>query len=638
MFEVTLRGVKKYMEATLVLQDITFEVFAGEKVGIVGANGSGKSTILKLIAGIEPMHYYPGYPQTSSPGYDEGLISVPKAATVAYLEQTPQYPAGLKVLDVLNMAFEEVRELEMRMRALEEDMQHAEGDALEKALKRYSDLVQLYEAKGGYETGEKLAKVCTGLKFDESFLARDFDLLSGGEKTRVGLGKLLIHNPDILLLDEPTNHLDMDSIEWLEGYLKSYKGIVMVVSHDRYFLDNVVMKIVEIEDMESITYKGNYSSYVAQKEENLRIQFEHFREQQKEITNMKNTIKELRDWAMRADNNKFFKRAASIQKKLDKMERIEKPVFERRNMRLDLKSAERSGKETIKAIGLSKSYEDKVLFRDANLLVQFGERVGLLGANGSGKTTFLNMLLGEEQPDSGVVELGASVMAAYLPQKVTFQNEELTVLECFREDISILEGKAREYLSKFMFYKKSVFKKVKHLSGGERIRLKLGMLLYQDINLLILDEPTNHLDIDSIETLEEALEEFDGTIFFISHDRYFINKMGERVIAVEDSALKSYPGNYDYYKAVKAASAPKEPAVRQEKSKKQKEQPKRKPEVDEEKLVAKMEKLEQELAEVDAAMAADGVEYERLNELYGRKLEVSRELEAAMELWLSLQG
>jgi ATP-binding cassette, subfamily F, member 3 len=639
MFELKLNGIKKYMEATLVLKNITFEVYQGEKVGIVGVNGSGKSTILKLIAGIEPMNYYPGYPQTSSYGYDEGLINMSRGATTAYLEQTPEYPKGLKVMDVLNLAFEEVDALEQQMREIEEQMKILEDTALERALNKYSELVQFYEVKGGYEKDEKLSKVCTGLKFSESFLNKDFDLLSGGEKTRVGLGKLLIHQPDILLLDEPTNHLDMDSIEWLEGYLKNYKGMVLIVSHDRYFLDHVVTKIVEVEDMESISYKGNYSEYVSQKEENLRIQYEHFREQQKKINNMEKTVTTLRDWAMRGGNDKFFRRAASIQKKLDKLDKIDKPVFDKKNMKLDLKVTERSGKETIKAIGLSKSYEDKVIFKNADLMIHYGERVGLVGPNGSGKTTFLKMLLGEEQSDKGVVELGASVMAAYLPQIIAFHNEELTVIETFREDISILEGKAREYLSKFMFYKKSPYKKVKFLSGGERIRLKLAMLLYQDINLLILDEPTNHLDIDSIETLEEALEEFKGTIFFISHDRYFINKMAERVVAVEDNIFKSYLGNYDYYKSEKEKLSQQGvvvvPVVKEEKVKQSPSKPEgKKNEFLEAKTLAKIESLEMELKELDVVMAADQIDYGELQKLYDRKLELNNELESVMDLWL----
>ncbi len=302
--------------------------------------------------------------------------------------------------------------------------------------------------------------------------------------------------------------------------------------------------------MESKSYKGNYSSYVKEKEEKLIEEMHNYKEQQKEIKNMESAIKELRDWAIRGGNGKFFKRAASMEKRLERMknsDEAQKPKVEDKTMKLNFKSSERSGNETIKAEGLCKSYEDKVIFNKADILVNFKERVALIGANGSGKTTFLRVLLGEESPNEGIVELGANVRFGYLPQEITFNNEEYTVLETFRDNISILEGQARQYLSKFMFFGNSVFKKVKALSGGERIRLKLAMLLYEDINLLILDEPTNHLDIDSIETFEEALDEFKGTIFFISHDRYFINKISERIIVIEDYKFKSYLGDYDYY-------------------------------------------------------------------------------------------
>ncbi|WP_346871545.1 ribosomal protection-like ABC-F family protein [Clostridium sp. UBA5119] len=657
MFELTLNGVKKYMDATLVLKNITFQIYSGEKVGIVGVNGSGKSTVLKLIAGVLPMNYCIGYPGATSPGYDEGFICKPREATCAYLEQIPKYEDGIKVIDVLKLAFEEVYSIENKMRELEERMKFLEDNNLEKALKQYSQLVELYEVKDGYNTEEKLSRICTGLKLDESFLNKEFNLLSGGEKTTVVLGKLLIDNPDILLLDEPTNHLDMESTEWLEAYLKNYNGIVIIVSHDRYFLDNVVTKIIKIEDMESKTYKGNYSDFAKQKEENILEQFHQYKEQQKEIKNVQNAIKELRDWAARVDNNKFFKRAASLQKKLDKMKssdtesnkfyrtrgqyvRTEKPKFEKKNMKLNFKDGERSGNETIKAEGLSKSFDDKVILRDVDLLIHFGERAALIGPNGSGKTTFLKMLLDEEKPDSGVVELGANVMAAYLPQKITFKNEEFTVLECFREDISILEGQAREYLSKFMFYGNSVFKKVKHLSGGERIRLKLGKLLYEDVNLLILDEPTNHLDIDSIENFEEALEDFKGTIFFISHDRYFINKISERVISIEDNSFKSYPGNYNYYKNVKEQlklQEIKEPVIKQEKVKKPKkvDEDKQK-EVEKARVERIIEGLENEIKDIDVTMTDDKLDYEELNKLYCKKEELSSKRDEAMELWVSL--
>ncbi|MEE0727635.1 MAG: ABC-F type ribosomal protection protein [Clostridium saudiense] len=648
MFELSLVNVKKYMEATLVLKNINFQIYSGEKVGIVGVNGSGKTTVLKLIAGILPMDYCVGYPGATSPGYDEGFINKPSGATCAYLEQIPQYENGIKVIDVLKMAFSEVYEIEEKMHKLEDEMKVLKGEELERSLKQYSRLVQCYEVKGGYNTEEKLAKICTGLKFTQNFLDKEFNLLSGGEKTTVILGKLLMDNPDILLLDEPTNHLDMDSIEWLERYLNNYDGIVIIVSHDRYFLDNVVSKIIEIEDMESKTYKGNYSSYVKQKEEKLLEQMHNYKEQQKEIKSMESTIKDLRDWAIRADNSKFFKRAASMEKRLERMksnEDAQKPKIENKTMKLNFKNSERSGEETIKAKGLCKSYIDKVIFNEADLLINFKERVALVGPNGSGKTTFLKMLLGEEAPDKGTVELGDNVKVGYLPQVITFDNEEYTVIQAFRDDISILEGQAREYLSKFMFFGNSVFKKVKALSGGERIRLKLSMLLYENINLLILDEPTNHLDIDSIETLEEALEEFKGTIFFISHDRYFINKIGERIIAIEDNKFKSYLGNYDYYKEIQDRvklekeinDLQKEKVIKKEKKKKEIDEVKKR-ENEIKKLEIKIKKLEKELEGIELTMSNLELNYEELNELFSKKEELSEELEKVMEEWIELNS
>ena len=648
MFELSLVNVKKYMEATLVLKNINFQIYSGEKVGIVGVNGSGKTTVLKLIAGILPMDYCVGYPGATSPGYDEGFINKPSGATCAYLEQIPQYENGIKVIDVLKMAFSEVYEIEEKMHKLEDEMKVLKGEELERSLKQYSRLVQSYEVKGGYNTEEKLAKICTGLKFTQNFLDKEFNLLSGGEKTTVILGKLLMDNPDILLLDEPTNHLDMDSIEWLERYLNNYDGIVIIVSHDRYFLDNVVSKIIEIEDMESKTYKGNYSSYVKQKEEKLLEQMHNYKEQQKEIKSMESTIKDLRDWAIRADNSKFFKRAASMEKRLERMksnEDAQKPKIENKTMKLNFKNSERSGEETIKAKGLCKSYIDKVIFNEADLLINFKERVALVGPNGSGKTTFLKMLLGEEAPDKGTVELGDNVKVGYLPQVITFDNEEYTVIQAFRDDISILEGQAREYLSKFMFFGNSVFKKVKALSGGERIRLKLSMLLYENINLLILDEPTNHLDIDSIETLEEALEEFKGTIFFISHDRYFINKIGERIIAIEDNKFKSYLGNYDYYKEIQDRvklekeinDLQKEKVIKKEKKKKEIDEVKKR-ENEIKKLEIKIKKLEKELEGIKLTMSNLELNYEELNELFSKKEELSEELEKVMEEWIELNS
>lgn len=472
MLELIMLNVRKHFGDHRVLFDAGFKLYEGDKAGLIGANGSGKSTILKILAGIEPMDI--DYRKICE---GKSRILYPKGTTLAYLDQLPNYPDGFKVIDVLKSAFRDLYHLEEQLGVLEAKMAHVQGERLEAALKQYSRLQQEYEAKGGYDKEEKLGKVSTGLKFDEAFLQKDFNQISGGEKTTATLGRILLENPDILLLDEPTNHLDMEASEWLESHLRHYKGIVILVSHDRYFLDNVVNKIVEVENKRCETYLGNYSDYTRQKEENLLQQFEDYKQQSKKIHSMETVVKNLRDWAQRADNNKFFRRAVSMQRKLDKMQRVDKP-------------------------------------------------------------------------DSGSVVLGANLKIAYLPQIIHFNNEDDTVIECFRENRTILEGKAREYLAKFLFFGKDPYKKVKHLSGGERVRLKLSMLLHDETNLLILDEPTNHLDIDSIEALEEALEDFIGTLLFISHDRFFINSVCTRIVGVEENRLISYPGNYNDYKSL----------------------------------------------------------------------------------------
>ncbi|HEX2947223.1 MAG TPA: ABC-F family ATP-binding cassette domain-containing protein [Clostridia bacterium] len=546
MLELTMYNIRKYFGDNLVLFDAGFKLYDGDKAGMVGTNGSGKSTILKLLAGIEPMDI--DYRKICE---GKSRITYPAGTTVAYLDQLPAFPAGSRVIDILKLAFREIMLIENELKALEESMGQLQGELLEAALKKYGRLQQSYDAKGGYEKEEKLSKVCAGLKFDDTFLQKEFNILSGGEKTSVMLGKILLESPDILLLDEPTNHLDMESAEWLENHLKSYRGIVIVVSHDRYFLDKVVTKIIEVENKRCETYDGNYSDYVRQKEEDTLLQYENYREQCKKIKSMESTIKDLRNWALQADNNKFFRRAVSLQRKLDKMDRVNRPEFKKQSIRINFKESQRSGNDVIKVCGLSKSFGDRIILENTDLYVALGERIALIGPNGSGKTTFLKILMGESAADAGTAALGANAKIAYLPQIITFRDEEATVIDCFREDRYILEGKAREYLSRFMFFGKAPFRKVKQLSGGERVRLKLSMLLYDETNVLILDEPTNHLDIESIEALEEALEDFKGTLLFISHDRYFINKVCSRVVAVENRRFESYPGNYDYYRLKK---------------------------------------------------------------------------------------
>ena len=631
--ELAFNNVLKYLDASLILKNITFSVYNNEKVGIVGVNGSGKSTILKLIAGIYNMSRD-----------DKGSISIPRGKSVSYLPQVINYPEGLKVREVLNEAFKKLYEIEDEIKKAEKTLKNLSGNDLNKALEKYSSLQELYEVKGGYEKEERLSKVSSGLNFNEDFLNKDFDVLSGGEKTTVILGKILLEKPDILLLDEPTNHLDMAAMEWLEGYLKAYKGIVLVVSHDRYFLDNTVNKIIEIEDMESKTYSGNYSSYVKQKDDDNMIQFNQFKEQQKKIKAMEKTIKELRDWAARVDNVKFFKRAESMKKRLDKMQKIEKPKLQNDSMRLKLTMSERSGKDVVSVKNLNKSFQKKVLFKDAGLDIKYKDRACIIGKNGSGKSTLIKMLLGEEPCDSGSLKIGESVLYSYLPQIIAFKDEEKTVLECFREDINMLEGAAREYLSKYMFYGSDVFKKVSKLSGGERVRLKLSKLLYDDINLLILDEPTNHLDIESIETLESALEDFKGTILFISHDRYFINKIGNKIFEIEHKVFKEYDGNYDFYKEEKnKIISVEEENEKKEKIKKIKNKishidENKKRERDIKKLEDKILSLEEEIKKIDDEMNLAESNYEKLKDLFSKKEEIKKELDKTMENWLEFSS
>lgn len=625
MIELSLNQIKKYYGATKVLENITFDVKSGEKVGLVGRNGSGKTTILKIIHGIETQ--------------DEGILSIKKGATLGYLDQIPVFPKEYTVIDVLQSAFRDILKISSDMKALEVTMATLTEDALMKAVQRYGELELSFEHMGGYELEENMSKICIGLKITDRLKYQLFDKLSGGEKTIVILGRILLQKADILLLDEPSNHLDLESIEWLEDYLRSFKGIALIVSHDRYFLDKVVTKIIEFEDMETTTYDGNYSAYVKQKEQDLFLQFEAFKDQQKKIKAMEKTIKDLRDWGLRADNNKFFRRAVSMEKKLEKMVRIDKPKTENDSMRINFLNTDRSGKEAIIIKNLTKGFGDNLLIQNSDLLVRFGERTAFIGKNGSGKSTLIKLLLGELVPDAGSAMLGANVKVGYLPQHITFNNEDNTVLETFRENVVLPEGKAREYLSKYMFYGESVFKRVKGLSGGEKSRLKLAMLMYEEINLLILDEPTNHLDIDSIETLEETLKTFIGTIFFISHDRYFINSLGSRIVELCDKNLIGYSGDYDYYREEKSKLKSKETQTSQVKRAKSLNIPKnnstkRIETKGSQELEALIEQLEKELKEIDHQMLSFSTDPNKLVELDKQKQSLNGRLDTLINEWL----
>ena len=631
MIELALNKLQKYYGATKVLEDITFELQTGEKVGIVGSNGCGKSTLLKIIIGSE--------------GYESGNLSFKKGATLGYLEQMPNYPDNFKVIDVLNLAFENVDNVYKELEILEKQLSNVDKANMDRLLSKYSKVQVLYESLGGYEKEEKLSKVCTGLNINDSFKEKLFLELSGGEKTTIILGKILLQNPDILLLDEPSNHLDLEAMEWLELYLKESKGIVIIVSHDRYFLDNIVTKIIEIEDMVSKSYYGNYTDFVGEKERQLKLQMDSFLDQQKKIKEMEKSIAQLRDWGMRGDNGKFFRRAASMQKLLDKVKRIDKPMQERDSININSAMGNRSGDNVVVIKDLCKSYGEKILLDKAELLIRNQESVALLGANGCGKSTLIKIILGINEADNGTAYLGSSIKLGYLPQNIVFEDDRKTILECFREDIVITDGKAREYLARYMFFGEQVFKKVGTLSGGERSRLKLAMLMYSEVNLLILDEPTNHLDIDSREELEDFLKEFKGTLMFVSHDRYFINNIASRVVELSQGSLISYDGNYEYYKeksvqmknsTVVIEDKTKEKVVKTQKEKTSKTTKGNNNEFKKLKLEKQIEELEEQLKEIEQEIGKLSDDYEKLNTLYNEKLEIQNNLDILTEEYFEL--
>lgn len=527
----SVNNVTKSFGGNIIFENISLEIKNGERVGLVGRNGSGKTTIFQLLTGMESL--------------DAGAIHMKKGTRIGHVAQIPKFDEGMTVYDVLSSAFKTEKELEREMRTLEKHMaEEQKSSALQRLMERYGVIQEKFAFLGGYEIEANIMKVANGLQVTELFL-RSFLELSGGEQTKVSLAYMLLQKPDLLLLDEPTNHLDLFAVEWLEQFLKEYNGTVMVISHDRYFLDEVVTKIFDLEDGEIHVYHTNYSRFVEEKEERLLQEFQAYQEQQKKIKKMKEAIKRLREWANQANppNEGLHKRARSMERALERMEKLKKPILERKQMGLQFEGQERSGKDVVVMKEVSKGFAGHPLFNEANLHVRFQERAAIVGRNGTGKTTLLKLLLEEMEPDAGEIRVGSSVKIGYLSQHA-YGNMKSNVLEAFREYVAVTEGEARHILAKFLFYGPAVFKKVTQLSGGEKMRLRLAQLMYQDINFLILDEPTNHLDIESREVLEEALEQYNGTILAVSHDRYFLNKLFEKTYWIDECKLFEFAGNY----------------------------------------------------------------------------------------------
>jgi len=620
MIDIGLKNIVKSYGADNILRDVSFDLQQDERLGLIGINGSGKTTIFKIIAGIDAQ--------------DSGLMNFRKGITVGYLHQIPDVFNSFTALEVLQEAFSEVFQLKERMERLESEMSSAEQQKVEKLMKIYGDLQSQFEQSGGYEIDVNLNKICGGLKINDELKKRNFSTLSGGEKTTLMLGKILLENPDVLLLDEPTNHLDIESVEWLETYLSEYKGSVIVVSHDRYFLDKIVSRIIELEDGKINNFAGNYSYYSEEKERRFQSQFEIYKDVQKRIKAMKAAAERYRIWGrINTDNNAHMARAKRLEQKIEELKEIEKPG---KNKNMDLKfNGKRSGNDVIVVKSLEKSFGKKQIFNKADLHLNFRDKLAILGRNGTGKSTLLKIILEQVDPDNGEVKVGSSVKTGYLEQDVSFPLEDKSVLEVFRYHYPMYEGEARNRLARFRFTGTDVFKKVQDLSGGEKVRLRLCLLIQQEINLLLLDEPTNHLDIASREMIEKTLQEFQGTIMFISHDRYFINQVCSSIVELNMGRLKRFGGNYDYYRQMKQREELK--ASQPEK----KEKKVRTKNVDEYKKIRKqMVKLEEEilwkeqkLKEMEDEMKKFPTDYEKLSEIHEAKCVVKEELKMLYGEW-----
>ena len=523
-------NISKSFGSNEIIKDANFLVNEHEKVAIVGVNGAGKTTLLKILTGEEHA--------------DSGNVILAKDAKLGYLRQINNVDSTLSIIDELYTVIEHILNMEKRMLEMQEQMQHLSGEALEELYSSYTALTHSYELMDGYAAKSKVIGILKGLGFDENDFDRKINTLSGGQKTRVFLAKLLLEEPDIILLDEPTNHLDLRSIEWLESYLLNYKGAVIIVSHDRYFLDKIVSKVIDIENAEVQMYSGNYSDFSAKKQMLLDAKMKEYLNQQQEIKHQEAVITKLKQF----NREKSIKRAESRQKQLEKIERVEAPKTHIENMRLSLDISKESGKDVLTVHDLSKSFDEKHLFSNINFEIKRGERVAIIGDNGTGKTTLLKIINGLLTPDTGEVIYGSNVSIAYYDQEHQVLHMDKTLFDEISDTYPEMNNtQIRNILAAFLFTGEDVYKKIGDLSGGERGRVSLVKLMLSKANFLLLDEPTNHLDILSKDVLESALNSFPGTICYVSHDRYFINKTATRILDLTGNRLLNYIGNYDYY-------------------------------------------------------------------------------------------
>lgn len=626
MIDIGVTGlVKSFDLEKKILDGLTLQIDTGERVGILGRNGAGKTTFFKILTG--------------ELDYDSGEVFVAPGKRLGLISQIPVYPPEYTVEDVLRTAFSRMERLKGEMDALAEKM--AAGDSSAATLKRYGDLSARFEGLGGWDTDTAVSKVANGLTIDDSMRSRLFSELSGGEKTRVNLGRLILEDTDILLLDEPTNHLDLQATVWLEEYISKFRGTVLTISHDRYFLDRTVTRIIEIADGKAAFYSGNYSFYAVEKERRYQERMKQYLKEQAKIRQLEKAADQMHLWAFMG-NDALHKRAFSMEKRIERMRTTEKPT-KARKMNAQFASREFRGDEVLQLRGLTKSFGDRPLFSDIYLRVEPGERIALLGENGTGKTTLLNMIVGSERPDSGSIRLGPSVVTAYLPQIIRFAHPERSLLDTMLyEKKGMTAQSARNRLAQYQFQGEDVFKSVSSLSGGELSRLRLCMLMDEQTSFLILDEPTNHLDIAAREWVEEAVEAFDGTLLFVSHDRYFINRFATRIWELSGGTVTDYPMGFTQYQSVKAQEKQEPPAPREKKADTRPVKGNRSQQAARRQLTIcenTIAKLESEIADLDGQMQQVGRDPDKLAEVYAKKLETENTLQEQMARWeeLSLQ-
>ena len=619
MIDISVKNLTKFFViGDNLLEGLSFEVQEGECVAILGRNGCGKTTLFNILTG--------------QMDYDDGEVFVNPHKRLGLISQIPTFPDGYSVEDVLRSAFASLISLKNKLEALEKEMSVG---ATRDQLSRYDDLSNRFQSGGGYDMDVQVDKICNGLGITHQQRSQEFDSLSGGEKTRVNLARLLLEQTDILLLDEPTNHLDLRSVEWLEAYINSFKGTVLTISHDRYFLDRVADRVVEIVDGHGEFYSGNYSFYIEEKQARFNLQLKQYEQEQAKLKQLGYTVERMKGWGI--NNRTLYRRAMSIQHRMERIKKTERPKTEK-TMKATFGEKEFSGDIVFQIRNMSKSYGDRTLFSDVELKVEGGERIALLGDNGTGKSTFIKCLLGEEGCQ-GKIQFGPTVKWGYLPQIIHFDHPERSLYDTMLYEKNCTPQTARDRLGAFLFQGEDVFKSVGNLSGGEQSRLRLCMLMDEKINLLILDEPTNHLDIASREWVEAAIEEFEGVLLFVSHDRYFIEKFAERIWLLEDENIRDFKCGYSKYRSIMEHEAMlKAPAVTEPKPKKGKPKGGTK---ETDKLVRRLEreieKQEGIIAELDQRIEAAAADYQELTRLLGEKETAENLLMELMEQWENAQ-